>query len=107
MNQNQQPSEKGQVIRGKILQRIIGVLGMAFPFVLALGAMAFGCSEIQSSISYYYHTAMGEGFIGFLCAFAMFLFAYPGYDKQDSLAANLAGLCTIGCALIRTAFGTV
>ncbi len=107
MSQNQQPSEKSQVIHGKILQRIIGVLGMAFPFVLALGAMAFGCSEIQSSISYYYHTAMGEVFIGFLCAFAMFLFAYTGYDKRDSLAANLAGIFAIGVALIPTAFGTV
>jgi hypothetical protein len=105
MSENLQPTERSQVIHGKILQRIIGVLGMAFPFVLALGTKAFGCKEIQPSISYYYHTAMGEVFIGFLCAFAMFLFAYTGYDKRDARAGTLAGIFAIGVALIPTAFG--
>lgn len=103
----QKPTSNPQVIKPDNLQIIIGVLGVLFPFVLAIGAMARGCTEIQHSISYYYHTCMGDVFVGFMCAYAMFLFAYRGFDKKDNWAANLAAFFALGVAIVPTKFGTV
>jgi len=92
------------VIQAKLLRRTIGILGILFPFVLAIGAWLRGCSGLQHSISYYYHTNMGDVFIGFLCAFSMFLFAYNGHAKADSRAGNLAGALALGVVLFPTTF---
>ncbi len=63
---------------------------------------------MQPSISAYYHTMMGDVFVGFLCAYAMFLFAYAGYDKWwDSHPANLAGFLAVGIALFPTGLDTL
>jgi hypothetical protein len=78
----------------------LGRAGIAFPFVVALGAMALSdCIAIQGSISAYYHTIMGPVFVGFLCAFAMFLFTYHGKHKQDRVAFVPAGICAMLVAL--------
>jgi hypothetical protein len=62
---------------------------------------------VQPTISAYYHTMMGDVFVGFLCAYAMFLFAYAGYDKSDSRPSNLAGFLALGIVLFPADLGAV
>jgi len=80
----------------------IGVVGMALPFVLVLGGLVVGIG-LQSSISAYYHTGMGDIFVGSLCAVAVFLWSYRGYDERDDRAGNVACVAALGVALLPTA----
>ena len=57
---------------------------------------------IQKSISHYYFTGMGNVFVGALCAVALFMFFYSGYDKWDDWAGNIAGFFAIGVAWFPT-----
>ncbi len=87
------------VISYLTLRRTLGILGVAFPVILVAGSMISGhCTEIQNSISSYYHTNMRDVFVGFLCAIALFLFAYKGYDKRDNIVGDLACLFALGVA---------
>jgi hypothetical protein len=82
----------------------IGVLGLLLPFILPIGALLiFGISELQPSVSHYYHTPMGDVFVGCLCAFGVFLFAYKGHEAGDDIAGDFAGFFAIGVALFPTA----
>ena len=78
------------VVSYMTLRKFIGYLGIAFPFVLAFGAMLFHGPGIESSISSYYHTAVRDVFVGILFAIAVFLMSYKGYDRKDDLAGDLA-----------------
>ncbi len=89
------------VISYKALRRAIGWLGILLPFVLMLGSFIENC-EVQPSISHYYYTNMREIFEGTLFAVSLFLFAYKGYSKLDSMTSNIAGLFCIGIALFST-----
>ena len=85
------------------LQRVIGILGITFPFIMIIGSICCGgCSEIQSSISAYYHTNMRNIFIGYLCTMALFLFAYKGYESKDDIAGNLASFFAFGVVFFPT-----
>jgi len=80
------------------LRRAIGIIGMSLPFVLVFGKMLFDGPGIESSISSYYHTAMRDVFVGSLCAIAVFLLSYWGYDRIDSITGKLAALWAVGTA---------
>ena len=93
------------------VRRAVGVLGISLPFVLWwVGTIALDIPR-QVDISSYYHTPLGDVFVGALCAIAVFLFSYRGYphggDKwwhiSDNAAANIAGTCAIGAALFPVA----
>lgn len=84
------------------LRTIIGVLGMALPIVVSLGAMAFFQTGLQNSISGYYHTGMRDVFVGMLWAIGFFLFSYEGYERADNIAGELACVFAIGVALFPT-----
>lgn len=84
------------------LRRTIGILGVLLPFVLSIGLMIFHQEGIQSSISYYYHTGMGDVFVGAVCVIGFFLLSYKGYDEVDDIAGNLAFCFAIGLALFPT-----
>jgi len=84
------------------LRTIIGVLGMALPFVISLGALAFFQTGLQPSISAYYHTGMRDVFVGMLWAIGFFLFSYEGYERADNIAGELACVFAIGVALFPT-----
>ena len=82
------------------LRRIVGVLGIGLPFVLAIAS--FVCADattVKDSISAYYHSEMRNIFVGILCVIGMFLFSYKGYDAWDDRVSYLAGLSAIGVAL--------
>ena len=69
------------VISYLTLRKAIGVLGISFPVILALGACIFAGFDIQRSVSSYYHTNMQDVFAGILFAIGLFLFSYRGYER--------------------------
>jgi hypothetical protein len=81
------------------LRRIIGLLGILFPFILSIGALIFFSTGPQSSVSAYYHTGMRDVFVGILFAIGFFLLTYKGYERADNLGGNLCCIFAIGVAL--------
>ena len=84
------------------LRKAIGILGIALPFVLAFGAMLLEGPGIQESISYYYYTKMRNIFVGTLCAIAVFLLSYRGYERKDDVAGDMACAFALGVAFFPT-----
>ncbi len=92
-----------QIISYLTLRKVIGLLGLLFPILLSLGCFALGdCKEIPASISHYYHTNMGDVFVGILFAIGLFLFSYKGYDAIDSIMGTLGCVFALGVALFPT-----
>ncbi len=103
MENNTSQNQNPQVISYLTLRKAVGILGISFPVIVVVGSVVFGgCEGIQSSISCYYHTNMRNIFVGILCAIALFLFAYKGYDKRDAIAGNLACIFALGVAFFPT-----
>jgi len=69
---------------------------------LAFGKILLEGPGIQSSISSYYHTGMRDVFVGSLCAIAVFLMSYHGYERKDDIAGDLACAFALGVALFPT-----
>lgn len=85
------------------LRRAVGWIGILLPFVLMAGDLIiFGDRTIRRNISLYYHSGMRDVFVGALCAIALFLFFYRGYNKWDNITASLAGLFALGIAFFPT-----
>ena len=101
MNQQTGP-DNSLLVSYLVLRRFIGILGIALPFVLAIGTMILERTAIQSSISDYYHTLMRDVFVGILCAIGVFLFSYKGYEG-DRRAGIFACLMAVGVALFPVA----
>lgn len=62
----------------------------------------FEGNPVQKTISQYYYTGMRDVLVGSLCAIALFLFFYKGYNKWENRAANIAGFFAIGIAWFPT-----
>ena len=103
MPQQSGPQNSSLVVSYLVLRRAIGIIGLALPFVLALGKIVFEGPGIQSSISAYYHTDMRDVLVGSLCAIGVFLMSYRGYERRDEIAGRLGSVFAIGVALIPTA----
>ena len=91
------------------LQKLVGSIACALPFVVAIGSLALGESELKGSISAHYYTPMGNVFVGALCALGVFFVSYqhkplPGYELDNALSYG-AGGAAIGVALFPTADG--
>lgn len=85
------------------LRKAVGVLGIALPFVLAFGGMLLDGPGLQASISNYYYTGMRNVFVGTLCAIAVFLLSYRGYERRDDIAGDIACVFSLGVAFFATA----
>ncbi|MEO9966863.1 MAG: DUF998 domain-containing protein [Reichenbachiella sp.] len=83
------------------LRKTVGWIGICLPFVLLAGTHLFDC-ESWPSISHYYYSTMGRVFIGALCAVALFMFFYTGFDWRDDWAGNFAGIFALGVAWFPT-----
>jgi hypothetical protein len=84
------------------LRKAVGWIGILLPFVLVLGnILIFGEREVLTNMSVYYHTGMRDIFVGAICAIALFLFFYRGYDRWDDRSADLAGIFALGVAFFR------
>jgi hypothetical protein len=96
-------AEKSLLLSYLTIRTVIGILGIALPIVMVSGSYIKSSHlEILSSISCYYHTGMRDQFVGILCAVALFLFTYKGYDRFDNIVGNLGGLFALGVAFLPT-----
>jgi hypothetical protein len=100
---NESGNERSLVFSYLELRKAIGILGIALPFVVALGGLILFQTGLQSSISAYYHTAMGDVLVGTLFAIGFFLLSYRGFDRRDGIAGDLACIFFVGVALFPTA----
>lgn len=87
------------------LRKVIGILALAFPFILIIGGW-LGGTPIQSSFSAYYWTNATVLFTGMLVTFGVFLLSYNGYDKGDRIITSIAGIAMILVALFPMVGGT-
>ena len=95
-------NERSLVFSYLTLRKAIGVLGIAFPFVLYVGALLIFQTNIQRSISAYYHTGMRDVFVGTLWAIGFFLLSYKGYECADDIAGDLGCIFAVGVTLFPT-----
>jgi hypothetical protein len=84
------------------LRKAVGIIGIALPFVLAFGKILLEGPGILNSVSAYYHTGMRDVFVGSLCAIAVFLMSYHGYERKDDIAGDVACIFALGVALLPT-----
>lgn len=99
---NQPPAPGGPLVLSYLsLRKAVGIIGLALPFVLALGRILLQGCGLQSSISSYYYTDVGDVFVGALCAIGVFLGSYR-YGPKDEIAGRLACVFAIGVALLPT-----
>lgn len=80
----------------------MALIGILFPLVLWWVGLFRGV-KLQGSISAYYHTSMGDVFVGSLCAIGVFLYFYKGVTTKENIALNFAGIFAVLVALLPTA----
>lgn len=81
------------------LRKAVGILGIFLPIGLVTGNFILSrCTGIQDSISDYFYTKMSYLMVSTLCAVALFLYCYKGYEKRDSIASKLACFFALGIA---------
>ena len=83
-------------------RRMIGIIGLGLPIVLGVGGFLFEDVGLKTSISAFYHSPMGDIFVGSLCVIGVFLFAYRGYERKDDIAGDVGFACAILVALCPT-----
>jgi hypothetical protein len=84
------------------MRAIIGYIGLTLPVVLLLAGVVDG--HVESSLSAYYYTKVGNVFTGALCVIGIFLVAYRLTAWAiDNIATTLAGLCALGVAFFHAA----
>jgi hypothetical protein len=87
----------------RALRKSIGWIGILLPFSLMLGVFLIFKGPIPLySISQYYYSGMRDLMVGALCAIALFLFFYKGYNPWDLWTANIAGISALGIAFFPT-----
>jgi len=84
------------------LRKAVGILGVALPFVLAIGKWITQGPGLQSSMSCYYYTDMRNYFVGSMCSIGMFLMSCKGYDKWDVVSGRLACVLSVCVAFFPT-----
>src|SRR5262245_55676940 len=101
--------ETGDALRAAyiFLQKLVGGIAVALPPVLIIGGLVLGKQSLESSLSAYYYTPMGDVFVGALCALGVFLLSYqhhatPDYQLDNYLSYG-ASAAAIGVALVPTA----
>jgi hypothetical protein len=100
--ENKLGKEQSMVFSYLTLRKAIGILGIALPFVVSLGALILFQTGLQSSISSYYYTGMRDLFVGTLFTIGFFLLSYKGYERSDDIAGDLACIFAVGVALFPT-----
>jgi hypothetical protein len=104
MEQTRQPGNP-LVLSYLQLRAIVGVIGLALPFVLWIGGHHAGTWLPNPSLSSYYYTSVRNQFVASLCVIGAFLGACKGYDLRDEIAGYIAGLSAIGVAFFPTSYG--
>jgi hypothetical protein len=91
------------------LRKWVGLLGIALTPALVVGSLIQDLIHkppkplvILPSVSAYYYSGMVNEMEGILCGISMFLLAYKGYTKQDSIVSRLAGFFALCIAFLPT-----
>jgi hypothetical protein len=101
---NEQPSAPTPLVISYLgLRKAVGIIGIALPFVLAIGKVLVESPGLEMSMSAYYYTDLRNVFVGSLCAISVFLMSYRGYDRRDHVAGILASIFGVGVAMFPTA----
>jgi hypothetical protein len=89
-----------------LIRTVVGILGLALPFLLWWGDDAFlvGSARLRGSLSTYYHTSMRDLFVGGLCVIGFLLITYMagGWRLPEFWLSSLAGLAVIVVAFFPT-----
>ncbi len=93
-----------KIISYKQLQIMMGLAGILLPLLVVLGKYVSSHSFVlEDSISDYYDNGTGgDILVGVLFALSVFLFAYKGPERIDSIVANIGGTMAMGIALFPT-----
>jgi hypothetical protein len=93
-----------KIISYKQLQVMMGLAGILLPLLVVIGKYASSLSWVlENSISDYYDNGTGgDILVGVLFALSVFLFAYKGPEKIDSIIANIGATMAMGIALFPT-----
>ncbi len=84
------------------MRAITGYVGLTLPVVLLMAGAVDG--HIESSLSAYYYTKVGNVFTGALCVIGVFLLAYRLTAwAVDNIATTLAGIAALGVAFFHAA----
>lgn len=98
-----QPLQSPLIISYLTLRKWVGFLGIALAPVLVIGSLLLDRPrQILVSISAYYYSGMRNEMEGVLCGISMFLLAYRGYSRRDSIVSKLAGLFALCIAFFPT-----
>ena len=98
--------EKNIILSYLTLRKVIGILAIAFPFLLIIGGFMGGLTGIELSLSAYYWTTANILFVSMLITFGIFLLSYNGYDKKDMILTTVAGLAMLLVAIFPMVGGT-
>lgn len=80
----------------KSLRKLIGILGMALPFILIIYTfLFFDLARPIESISHYYYTRAGSVFTVILSVIAIFLIVYSGKEPKDFYISTIAGIAAL------------
>jgi hypothetical protein len=84
------------------MRAIIGYVGLTLPVVLLLAGLVDG--HIETSLSAYYYTKLGDFFTGALCVIGIFLVSYRLTSWAiDNIVTTLAGVSALGVAFFHCA----
>lgn len=81
------------------LRRVVGLLGVVLPVVVAVWGWFLNGHQIESSISSYYALRTRDVFVGILFTLAWFLLTYHGNDWRDDTLGNIGCGFALGVAL--------
>jgi hypothetical protein len=97
------PGDGPLIISYVTLRQSVGFLGIFLAPVLVLGSLILDKPpQIQPSVSAYYYSSMRNEMEGILCGIALFLLAYRGYSRLDSVVSKLTGLFALCIAFFPT-----
>lgn len=92
-----QPLQSPLIISYLTLRKWVGFLGIALAPVLVIGSLLLDRPrQILVSVSAYYYSGMRNEMEGVLCGISMFLLAYRGYSRRDSIVSW--PICRSGCS---------
>lgn len=93
---------ENQALSYRNMRAIIGYIGLTLPLVLLVTGIVDG--HIETSISTYYYTKVGNVFTGSLCVIGVFLLAYRlAALAIDNVITTIAGVCALGVAFFHAA----
>ncbi len=86
------------------LRRGTTVLAVLLPILLWGGEAFFGTDPgLKGSMSAYYHSSVGDVFVGALIVIGAVLYLYKGFSTKENCALNLAGTFVVAAALLPAA----